>query len=239
MSDKQDKYFNSNNIQDYFLATWGFLSFVMFPILAIILFLWEFEIFHSTDSKNLYFRERVIYGGSIFKKHHEINFKIYPETQTIIQTNEQPIFNEKFKKIIKLKRDCILSNIIKHNNNKKCQISDIDKDKVSYINSLPKFKQSITKLENCLIKDEENWICNSNIKHINLPIKFFGLNDGNWIIDKTYKSKIKKWKLIWYIDKFKCDETCYQMSLKQEELLRKKLKEKLKKQIIQPVKKHD
>ena len=91
-------------------------------------------------------------------------------------------------------------------------LSEIDKDKISYINSLPQFKQSITKLENCLIKDEENWICNSDIKHISLPIKFFGLQNGDWIIDRRYENNIKNWKFNWYLSKFECDDTCYQRS---------------------------
>ena len=211
MSETKNKDF-IDKIWDYFLIAWGFFEFVLLPIFIVVYLIWEFEIFYSTDSKNLYFTERVVFGDSLFEKNHEINFKIYPETQTIIQTNEQPIFNEKFKKIIGLNRDCILTNIIKDNSNKKCEISDIDKDKISYINSLPKFKQSITKLENCLIKDEENWICNSDIKHISLPIKFFGLQNGDWIIDRRYEDNIKNWKFKWYLSKFQCDDTCYQTS---------------------------
>ena len=211
MSETENKDF-IDKIWDYFLKAWRFFEFVLLPILVVVYLIWEFEIFYSTDSKNLYFTERVVFGDSLFEKNHEINFKIYPETQTIIQTNEQPIFNEKFKKIIGLNRDCILTNIIKDNSNKKCEISDIDKDKISYINSLPKFKQSITKLENCLIKDEENWICNSDIKHISLPIKFFGLQNGDWIIDIRYEDNIKNWKFNWYLSKFECGETCYQTS---------------------------
>ena len=211
MSDKQDKYFNSNNIGDYFLVILGFLSFVVFPLLTIIYLIWEFEIFYSSNDKDLYLNERVTYGGSIFEKYHEVNFKIYPETQTIIQTNEKPIYIDKFKVRYGLDFECL----IKKNNNKnieKCKISAVDKDKRQYLNSLPEFKQSITRLENCLIKDEENWICNSDIKHISLPIKFFGLQNGDWIIDRRYENNIKNWKFNWYLSKFECDDTCYQRS---------------------------
>ena len=79
MSDKQDKYFNSNNIGDCFLVIWGFLSYVVFPLLTIIYLIWEFEIFYSSNDKDLYLNERVTYGGSIFEKYHEVNFKIYPK----------------------------------------------------------------------------------------------------------------------------------------------------------------
>lgn len=223
-----------DKIWDYFLLAFGFFQFVV-PIFLVVILIWEFEIFYSSNDRDMYISEKVTYGGSIFKKYHKVNFKIYPETQTIIQTNEQPILNEKFERIKNTQRRCILSNVFKNSSDKKCQVSNIDKDKLKYVNSLPKFKQSITILENCLIKDEENWICNSDIKHINLPIKFFGLKDGNWIIDEAYKSSIEKWKLVWYLEKFQCDDTCYQMSVKEynerREKFNKKFREKLKKQI--------
>lgn len=223
-----------DKILGYSLIALGFFQFVVFPILLIVFVIWEFEIFYSSNDRDMYINEKVTYGGSIFKKYHKVNFKIYPETQTIIQTNEQPIYSDELKVRQRLDLGCFL----KGSNNKnieKCKISGVDKDKRQYLNSLPEFKQSITKLDNCLIKNEENWICNSDIKHINLPIKFFGLKNGNWIIDESYKSYIKKWKLIWYLKKFQCDDTCYQMSVKEYneglEKFNKKLREKLKKQI--------
>ena len=222
-----------DKIWDYFLIALGFVEFVILPIFVVVYLIWEFEIFYSSNDRDMYISEKVTYGGSIFKKYHEVNFKIYPETQTIIQTNEQPIYTDEFKVKYELDFECVFNKNRK--NIEKCQLSDVDKDKRQYVNSLPIFKKSITKFENCLIKDEENWICNSNIKHVNLPIKFFGLKNGNWIIDDVFKSNIKKWKLFWYFQKFQCDDTCYQMSVKEHdeglEKFSKKFEEKLIKQI--------
>ena len=233
MNNNENKNFNSDNIGDYFLVVWGFLSFVVFPLLTIICLIWEFEIFYSSNDRDMYLSEKVTYGGSIFKKYHKVNFKIYPETQTIIQTNEQPIYTDEFKVKYRLDFKCVFNK--NRTNIEKCKMSGVDKDKRQYLKSLPEFKQSITKLENCLVKNEENWICNSDIKHINLPIKFFGLKNGNWIIDDVYKSNIKKWKLFWYFQKFQCDDTCYQISVKEQneglEKFNTKFREKLKKQI--------
>lgn len=224
-----------DKIWDYFLIAFGFFEFVV-PIFVVVILIWEFEIFYSSNDRDMYISEKVTYGDSIFKKYHKVNFKIYPETQTIIQTNEQPIYTDEFKVKYGLDFECVFNKNRK--NIEKCELSDVDKDKRQYVNSLPIFKKSITKFENCLIKDEENWICNSNIKHVNLPIKFFGLKNGNWIIDDVYKSNIKKWKYFWYLQKFQCDDTCYQMSVKEHNESLKKFSKKFKEKLIKQIPKN-
>ena len=50
-----------DKIWDYFVKAFRFFEFVLLPIFVVVYLIWEFEIFHSTDSKNLYFTERRIH----------------------------------------------------------------------------------------------------------------------------------------------------------------------------------
>ena len=202
-----------DKIWDYFLIAWGLFEFVILPICIVVYLIWEFEIFYSSNNKNLYLTERVIYGDSIFEKYHKINYTIYPETQTIIQNNLEPVSDEKLKKKFKPDLKCLRKKNFE-DNKVKCSKSIVNIDKAKYVSSLPDFTESIKKLKNCVIKNEENWICNSTIKYTNLPTKFFGLKDGSWIIDKSYKGNLKNWKIFWVIDKLRCDDICYIGSVK-------------------------
>ena len=204
-----------SNLNNFFSIT-IIAIIIIFPFVIIVYSIWEFEVLDFSNNKNLYLFEEVTVGGSIFKKYHKINFSIFPETQTIIQTNEHPTFNENLRKYYKpINMECLWRN----NKRRDCESykTSIDADKKSYARSLPKFNKSMTKLENCLIKNEDNWICKENINHVNTSIKYFGLHDGDWITDESNKNKISNWKIHWYYKNLTCDEICYVTSVTERE----------------------
>ena len=183
-----------------------FISILIPCLIWIVIPLWEFEVFDFSNNKNLYLYETIFKKEAVYSKHHKINFEVFPETQTIIQTNIFPIldetkFNSQFCEVNIKNKECnILENV-------ECYKNKMINFKVKQYKSLPKNSETFSKLKNCTIKDKHNWLCKENIKHVDLPITYFGLKNGSWILNKPiYENNLEKWKTFWYFSKIQCGE---------------------------------
>lgn len=88
---------------------------------------------------------------------------------------------------------------------------------------LPPENETLVALADCVVKDQNEWMCNSNISFLEGSTKYIGFSDGNWLTDYTQKAApysshtIFEWKTKWLIESHRCNELCFIDSVEEME----------------------
>jgi len=98
-------------------------------------------------------------------------------------------------------------------------VNQPEKTKKSPRDLLVTKEKSLSKLKNCSVLNQQNWLCTETLEVFNKPVNLFGKIDGDWIVSSDQKNtefhgfEIYSSKIRWWSHRRKCGSFCYQASI--------------------------
>ena len=207
-----------------------FAFFIIFiiPILVLSWLAWEWDFL---GQRNFLVSEKFVIEGSVYQKLNELSFVSNVQNQAVFMevvspnqhTVEFPI-TKRITDVFDFAKNWIYfkTNMGEGYLFERMQQSEIDKQRRSHIwPNLLKDNQTLLALNDCVVKDNANWICNTDLNFLKGRTSYIGLRDGGWQTDHTpysspmfkygihgLKNGIYKWKTEWFLEKLRCGNVC-------------------------------
>jgi hypothetical protein len=187
-----------NSFEEIFDRVENFVGVVTLVGIAVVL-TWEFDVFTSSDIREIRFIEEVKVSDGKFAKFNHFEFKIDPENQRVIQKVIAPtksstvVFQKKRAESLGYHDQQIPQPILRE-----------------FLSTLPGNSQIFKTLSNCVVVSTSDWSCADRIIGTDLQSSDprIGMRDGEWV-GAWFIPLVERWKTSWKIDKFKCGDVCY------------------------------